>query len=103
MKILKGDKVLITKGKDRGKSGKVLKSLPKLNKVIVEGLNKYKKNQKPKKEGEKGQIVEFERPINVSNLSIVCPKCKKQTRVGYLIDDKNKKSRICVKCKAKIS
>lgn len=103
MKILKGDKVLIIKGKDRGKSGKVLKSLPKRNKVIVEGLNKYKKNQKPKKEGEKGQIVEFERPTDVSNVCIVCPKCKKQTRVGYMIDDKSKKHRICAKCKAKIS
>lgn len=103
MKILKGDKVLITKGKDRGKSGKIVKSFPKRNKVLIEGLNKYKKNQKPKKEGEKGQIVEFERPINVSSVCMVCPKCKKQTRVGYMIDENNKKYRICAKCKAKIS
>ena len=104
MKILKGDKVLITKGKDRGKSGKVLISFPKRNKVLVEGLNKFKKNQKPKKDGEKGQMVEFERPTNVSNVCVFCSKCKKQTRVGYAIDEKTgKKSRICVKCKAKIS
>ncbi len=97
MKIHKGDTVLIISGKDRGKKGKVLKALPKERKVVVEGVNLIKKHQKPKKSGEKGQIVEMASPIDVSNVKLLCPKCKKPVRVGYKIID-DKKYRICKKC-----
>jgi len=97
IKIKKNDKVMILKGKDRSKSGKVIKSLPKINKIIVEGLNVCKKHKRPKKEGEVGQIVEIPKPINVSNVAIVCSHCNKPTRIGYIIE-KNKKFRICKKC-----
>jgi len=105
MKIKKDDNVLIIVGKDRGRKGKVSKVFPKVSKVIVEGLNIMKKHVRPKKEGEKGQIVEIPRPIDVSNVKLVCPKCKKSTKVGYKIKkdkDKQKKYRLCKSCNGEI-
>lgn len=101
MKIKKGDKVQIIAGKDNGKQGKVVTSIPEEGRVVVEGLNVVKKHTRPRKEGEKGQRVEISAPINVSNVKIVCPKCGKISRVGYKIDKENK-SRICKKCEAEI-
>lgn len=97
MKIKKGDTVLIIKGKDRGKSGVVIKALPKKNKVIVEGLNLVKKHLKPKRAGEKGQIVSIPAPLDVAKVKLICPKCKKPTRVGYEFQN-DKKFRKCKKC-----
>ena len=68
MKIQKGDKVIIITGKDKGKSGVVLRAFPKLSQVLVEGINKKKVHQKPKKQGEKGKIVERAMPVHVSNV-----------------------------------
>ena len=68
MKIKKGDKVRVIAGKDKGKIGVVLKALPKLSKVVVEGVNISKKHQKPTRSGSKGQIVEIAMPIHVSNV-----------------------------------
>ena len=70
MKVKKGDTVQIMKGKDRGKSGKIVRSFPKENMVIVEGLNVVKKHQKAKKGGQSGQIIEVAMPINVSNVQL---------------------------------
>lgn len=101
MKIKKGDQVLIVTGKDKGRKGKVIKCFPVKNKIIVEGLNIIKKHQKPRKEGEKGQILNISAPIHVSNTKILCPRCRKPTRVGYRLDvlaGKKRKSRICKKC-----
>jgi len=98
MKIKKGDQVLIISGKDRTKKGKVLRSFPKEGRILVEGINIRKKHQKPKKSGEKGQIVELPGLIQASNVKLICSKCGKAVRVGYkLIADK--KTRICKKCK----
>jgi len=97
MKIKKDDIVLIISGKYRGKTGKVLKAFPKKNQILVEGINLRKKNQKPKKTGEKGQIIEMPAPLNTPNAQLICPKCKKATRVGYRIEG-GKKYRICKKC-----
>ncbi len=97
MKIKKNDTVLIMSGKYRGKRGKVLVSFPKENKILVEGINIRKKHQKPKKEGQKGQIVEKPAPIYVSCVKLICPKCGSAARVGYKINEK-KKYRICKKC-----
>ncbi|HHE76884.1 MAG TPA: 50S ribosomal protein L24 [Candidatus Parcubacteria bacterium] len=97
MKIHKGDNVLIISGKDRGRKAKVLTVLSKEGKIVVEGINIKKKHIKPKKSGERGQIVEMPAPFDVSNVKLICPKCGKPTRIGYKIADK-KKYRICKKC-----
>ncbi|OGG40789.1 50S ribosomal protein L24 [Candidatus Jorgensenbacteria bacterium RIFCSPLOWO2_01_FULL_45_25b] len=98
MRIKKGDVVKIITGKNRGKTGKVV-GVHKEGTVSVEGMNLYKKHLRPKKEGEKGQIVELSRPVKISNIMLVCSGCKKQTRVGHK-EEKGKKVRICKKCKA---
>ncbi len=101
MKIKKGDTVKIMAGKNRGKSGKVINADEKSGKVSVEGLNLYKKHVRPKKQGEKGELVELIRPMDVSNVMVVCPSCRKATRVGQRVSD-GVKSRFCKKCQASI-
>ena len=88
-------------GKDRGKKGKVLSVFPDDDKTIVEGLNMIKKHQRARKEGQKGQIISKERRVAISSVQIVCPKCSKQTRVGYRIEG-DLKLRICKKCQSDI-
>ncbi len=68
MKIKKGDNVIVITGRDKGKKGTVLKALPTINKVVVEGVNMRKKHQKPRKSGEKGMMIETARPLHVSNV-----------------------------------
>lgn len=97
MKIKKGDTVLIISGKDRGKKGKVLLSFPEEKRILIEGINLRKKHQKPKKSGEKGQILLMPGSISVSNVKFICPKCGKPARIGYKTIEK-KKYRICKKC-----
>jgi len=102
MKVKKGDSILITAGKDKGRIGKIIKAMPKELKVLVEGINLKKKHVRPKREGEKGQVVEIPVPVDVSNVKLICPKCGKATRVGYKIGPKgypDLKQRICKKCK----
>ncbi|KKR02915.1 MAG: 50S ribosomal protein L24 [Parcubacteria group bacterium GW2011_GWF2_39_13b] len=101
MKIKKNDTILIISGKDKGKKGKVLKVMPKESKIVVEGLNLIKKHQRPRKQGEKGQVIEIARPFNISNVKLVCPKCGQGTRVGYKIAEKEK-FRMCKKCDSEI-
>lgn len=97
MKIKKGDQVLIISGKDRGRRGKVLKTLPQEERTMIEGINLRKKHRRPRRTGEKGQIVESPAPIDISNVKLICPKCGKAARVGYRMTEK-KKYRICKKC-----
>ncbi|MBZ9577757.1 50S ribosomal protein L24 [Patescibacteria group bacterium] len=101
MKIKKGDTVLIISGKDRARKSKVIEAFPKQGKVVVEGINLRKKHMRPKKSGEKGQIVETPAPLNVSDVKLICSKCGKPTRVGYKMEGK-RKCRICKKCKQEI-
>jgi large subunit ribosomal protein L24 len=101
MKIKKGDNILVISGKDKGRKGKILQCFPLKNKVVVENINLKKKSFKPKKSGEKGQIVEYPAPLNVSNIKLICPKCSKASRVGYLIKNNNK-VRVCKKCNQEI-
>ncbi len=82
MKLKKGDNVILIKGKDKGKKGKITKVLPKDNKVIVDGLNMVKKHQKPRRQGEKGSTISISMPINASNVMIVDPKSGKGSRIG---------------------
>lgn len=97
MKIKKGDTVLIISGKDRGKKAKVLEVFPKQKRVIAEGANLRKKHVRPKRTGEKGQIIQLPGAIDISNVKFICPKCGKPTRVGYRLKEKNK-FRACKKC-----
>ncbi|MSU54230.1 MAG: 50S ribosomal protein L24 [Candidatus Staskawiczbacteria bacterium] len=101
MKLKKGDTVLIISGKDKGRTAKILKSLVKEKKILVEGINLKKKHVKPKKEGEKGQVISVSMPLDISNTKFLCPKCQKATRIGYKIEG-DKKFRICKKCKSEI-
>lgn len=101
MKVKKGDTVLIIAGKDKGKTGKIMKALPKEAKVLIEGINLRKKHTRPKREGEKGQVVEVPAALDVSDVKMICPKCGKVTRIGYKIE-KDIKKRICKKCKQEI-
>ena len=102
MKIKTNDRVKIVAGKDRGKEGKVIQVFPKEGKVVVEGLNIMKKHLRPRKQGEKGQVIELAAPFNASNVMLLCEKCGKPTRVGYKIEEKGK-NRICRKCKEVIA
>jgi len=101
MKIHKGDTVEITVGKDSGKTGKVLKIDSKKNKIVVEGLNLAKKHRRPKRQGEKGEIVTVARPLDASKVMLICSNCKKITRVGYEFIG-GKKTRYCKKCKTAV-
>lgn len=101
MKIKKGDTVLIITGKDKNRKGKVIEVLPKINKIVIEGLNIVRKHLKPKRTGEKGQKVEIPKPMNVSNVKLICPKCGQPVRVGYRITEAGK-FRVCKKCEQEI-
>lgn len=100
MKVKKGDTVLITSGKDRGKRGKVLDVVDR-NKIVVEGANIRKKHVRPKKSGEKGQIIEKPAAFALSNAKLICPKCGESTRVGYKISG-GRKYRACKKCQNEV-
>src|SRR6185437_8307657 len=101
MKLHKGDIVKIMGGKDRGKTGKVLESLPVEGRVVVEGLNTVNKRSRPRKQGETGQTVAVPRPLPASRVRLVCPNCKNAVRVGFRMDGP-KKVRYCKKCEATI-
>jgi len=101
MKVKKGDNIIVIAGKDKGKKGKVLNVLPKKERILVEAVNIRKKHLKPKKSGEKGQIVERPGYIHVSNAQVICPKCAKASRLGYRIEGE-KKYRYCKKCNQEI-
>jgi large subunit ribosomal protein L24 len=98
MNIKKGDTVKIISGKDRGKSGKVIHVYPKIEKIAVEGINVYKKHVRPRRQGEKGEIVSVTRPFSFSNVMMVCPSCGKPIRVGSKKEGDTKKVRYCRKC-----
>jgi len=109
MKIRKGDKVKILSGKDKGKTGKVLQVFPTANKVSVEGLNLLIKHMRPRRQGEKGQRIEFPAPLPLPKVSLICSKCGKETRVGFKYLEltigggkKRKKVRVCKKCRQEI-
>lgn len=109
MKIKKGDKVKILAGKDKGKTGKILQIFQSSNRASIEGLNLLVKHMRPRKQGEKGQRIEFPAPLDLSNVILVCPVCDKPTRVGYKYIEimkneikQKKKARVCKKCQQAI-
>ncbi|MBN2509818.1 MAG: 50S ribosomal protein L24 [Spirochaetales bacterium] len=95
-KIKKDDTVQIIAGKDKGKSGKVLRIDRKNGRLVVQGLNMVKKTVRPKNQQDKGGIIDIEAAIDTSNVMIICKKCG-PTRIGYKLDG-DKKKRICKKC-----
>ena len=100
--IKTGDTVMLLTGdkKDRKKTGKVLEVSPEEGKVIVEGINIVKKHVKPRKAGDPSGIIEAESAIYACKVQVVCPKCKKPTRVGHKVAEDGAKERICKKCGA---
>jgi len=102
MKIKKDDNVIVISGKDKGKTGKVVRAFPRENKIIVAGVNIKKIHKRPTKSGQKGQIIEQAAPFHVSNAQIVDPKDNKRTRVEYSIVG-DKKVRVSKKSKTTIS
>lgn len=99
MKILRGDTIKVLIGRDQGKSGKVEKVVPAKLQVYVENLNQFKRHVKARTKGQKSEIVTITKPYPVSNVAIVCSKCKKTTRIGFKVE-KGKKIRVCRKCNA---
>ena len=103
MNIKKGDTVLITTGKDKGKRGVVSRALPQVNKIIVEGMNIAKKHVKPQGQTRQGGIIEKAMPLQVSNTMLICSECGEPTRVGHErrpvgADQKVRVVRVCKKC-----
>ena len=100
MKIKKGDTVQVLSRNDKGKTGEVLEIIPKTQKIIVKGINVRKKHIKPRKQGEEGGIISRECAIPSSKANVACPKCGKATKVGYIVENKEK-VRVCKICGAK--
>ena len=102
MKLIKGDKVKVLVGKDKNREGEIVRSFPKVGKILVKGLNLFKKHLKAS-QGQKGGIIEKERPLLASKVALICPSCKKTARVGYQIDKQGNKYRVCKKCQSLIN
>ena len=101
LNVKKGDTVVVISGKDKGKQGKILAAMPEDQRVIVQNVNMITAHVKPRKQGEEGGIVKREAAIYASKVQVVCPKCGKNTRVGYELKD-GKKVRTCKKCGAEL-
>lgn len=101
MKIKKGDEIKVMRGKDKGKTGKVDKLLVKENKVVVLGINEYKRHVKAKTQNQKSEIVTVTKPMTIAAVMLVCPKCHNPARIGYTYTN-GKKVRQCKKCQQQI-
>lgn len=99
MKLHTGDEVLITAGKDKGRHGKVDRVYPSSHTVLVGGVNLYKRARRGFG-NQPGGMIEFSRPLPVASLALLCPSCSKPTRIGFFLDNKGEKTRMCIKCKA---
>ena len=102
MKVKKGDQVIIIAGKDKGKTGEVIRVDRMKDKVVVDDANLIKRHIKSSKKGEKGQRIEMPAPIHISNVKFYCSQCKKGVRIGHEIKEGETKKRICKKCKHEI-
>ncbi|MEK6758270.1 MAG: 50S ribosomal protein L24 [Deltaproteobacteria bacterium] len=98
LKIRKDDQIMVIAGREKGKTGKVLKVDPEKSKVYVEKLNMVKRHQKPSQKFKHGGIIEKEAPLAISNLMLLCEKCKGPVRVGKKLLDDGKRVRFCKKC-----
>lgn len=98
MNVRKGDEVVVISGDDRGKKGKVHRSIPAEGRILVEGINMGKRHMKPRGNIKQAGIIERESPINVSKVMLVCTKCHERTRVGYRVIADGSKARVCKQC-----
>lgn len=101
MKLKRNDEIIVLRGKDKGKKGKIEEVFSKTGKILVPGLNLYKRHYKSKVQNKPSEIIEITKPMPVSSVSLICPNCHKQTRIGYVVENKEK-IRICRKCNKKI-
>jgi large subunit ribosomal protein L24 len=101
MKLKKGDTVKVLAGKDKGKTGQIERIYPDREAVLIAGINEFKKHLKSRSQDQKSEIITINKPLTVSNVAIVCGKCKKASRIGYKME-KGKKVRICRNCKAEL-
>jgi len=104
-RIKKGDTVEVIAGKDLGERGEVVSVLVKEDRVVVEGINVLKRHEKAKQAGRQqvqAQIVEFNGPIHLSNVMLVCPSCDKASRIGFKVREDGTKTRFCKNCNADI-
>ena len=102
MSIKKDDVVVVLSGKDKGKQGKVLGTVPKSTKIVAEGINMVTCHVKPRRQGEEGGIVKREAAIAACKVQVVCPKCNKPTRPAHKLLADGKKVCVCKKCGAEI-
>ncbi|MBI2268064.1 MAG: 50S ribosomal protein L24 [Candidatus Blackburnbacteria bacterium] len=101
MKLHIGDEVLVTAGKDKGRRGKIEHVFPKKDRVVVPGVNVYKRHRKGMG-GEKGGVSEFSRPLFVASVAFFCTSCNKPTRIVYEVAKTGEKTRVCAKCRREI-
>jgi large subunit ribosomal protein L24 len=104
VRIVRGDTIEVVSGREKGMRGEVLRVLPKHNQVVVQGIALRKKHQRQIQTGGRTMspgIIQFEAPIHISNVMLVCPKCNEVTRVGFIREDGERK-RVCKKCEAEI-
>jgi large subunit ribosomal protein L24 len=101
MRLHKGDRVRVLRGKDRGATGEIIKVIPKEGRVIVDGVNRAKKHQKATRATMQGGIIDKDMPMSASAVALICGDCG-PTRVGYRVDDNGVKIRVCKKCEAAI-
>ena len=101
MKLIKNDEVLIVRGKDKGKKGKIDRVITREEMILVPGVNLYKKHYKSRVQNKPSEIIEITKPYHVGNVALICPNCHKPTRIGYRFENKEK-VRICRKCNKKI-
>jgi large subunit ribosomal protein L24 len=98
IQIKKDDEVLVLAGKDRGKRGTVVELLPKQRRVTVDGVNVLKRHRRPSGPGKPSGIIEFNGPIDLSNVMLVCPKCDVATRISKRLLADGTRVRTCKKC-----
>ncbi len=102
--VHKGDEVVVISGKDRGKQGRVIRTWPKNDKLMIEGVNQVKRHeplrQAKGRQGMEGGIITKELPVHISTVALVCntPECEGRARVGFAIEDDGTKRRVCRKC-----
>jgi large subunit ribosomal protein L24 len=101
MKLTRGDEVKVLRGKDKGKTGKIEKIFTRENLILIPNINLYKRHLKSRSQRNPSEIKTLTKPISVSNVKLICPKCKLPTTIGYSIKG-DKKERICKKCKQAI-
>jgi len=98
LKVKKNDMVMVVTGRERGKTGKVLRVLPESGRVVVERLNLVKRHTKPRGAGSSGGIVEKEAPLDISNVMVFCERCNAPVRVGFKVAADRSKTRVCRRC-----